>query len=264
MALSYDRNTQRRPADLTDYPAGVDVVYDGSLVTVDTTGYAVAGQAVAGYRFVGVADRQVDNASGTAGDKKVLVWKRGEFLFDYYGTATQADVGKRLFLRDDATVCVDRQTGNIIVGELRGIESSGTKVWVDIQPGTEETQRNYHVLRGSITAVTSATQAVALANPFGERVIVTDVVLDVTTKSTGAATVDCGVAANGTTSSDTLLDGLDVGTSAIIGNNIDNKGNNGGRGKAWASSEYITVTASATLAGLVGTYTIFCLLPTAR
>ena len=74
MALKYNRDTQRRPAELTDYPAGVDTIYSGGLVTL-AAGYAVAGQAVAGYRFVGVAEAQCDNESGTAGLKTVNVWK---------------------------------------------------------------------------------------------------------------------------------------------------------------------------------------------
>ena len=55
-----------------------------------------------------------------------------------------------------------------------------------------------------------------------------------------------------------------MGAAAIIGNNIDNKGTNGGRGIAWGSTQYITGTASATLAGLVGTYKIVCAVGTAR
>jgi hypothetical protein len=93
------------------------------------------------------------------------------------------------------------------------------------------------VLNGSITAATTTTggDAISLANPFGRTVIIVDVVLDVTTPATGAATMNVGVAANGTTTSDTLIDGVDVGTAAIIADNIDDAGTNGGRGVSWTS-----------------------------
>jgi hypothetical protein len=266
MALKYDRDTQRRPAEMTDYPAGVDVIYRGAMVTV-LSGYAYAGQAVAGHRFVGVAEEQCDNSAGCAGGKVVRVWRSGEFLFDVSGTlATQADIGKRVFLASDDKVTLTRPAGAVVVGELRGIEASGAQAWIDIRPATQESQSLLAALRGSLTAATNTNggAVLSLANPFGERVVVLDVILDVTTKSTGAATVDAGIAADGTTAADTLIDGLDVGTAAIIGNNIDSKGTHGGRALAWGASECITATASATLAGMVGTYTVVCALATAR
>jgi hypothetical protein len=265
MALTRDRSISRRPADMATYLAGVDKLYKGGLATL-ASGYVVAGQDVAGHRFIGVVDEYVDASAVAAGLKSVKVWRDGQFLLPFYGTAAVTDIGKRVYIKNDGQVQLAQPGGgNVWCGEIVGVEST-SEVWVDIGPAAREGQSNIQVLKGSLTATTgtSGGGALSLANPFGERVVVMDVILDVTTKSSGAAAVDAGIAANGTTSSDTLLDGLDVGTSAIIGNNIDNKGTHGGRGIAWSSSQYITVTASATLAGLVGTYTIVCDVPTAK
>lgn len=108
--------------------------------------------------------------------------------------------------------------------------------------------------KAALTAVTTTAGggALSLANPLGVDLIVTDLILDITTEATGVATVDAGIAANGTTSSDKLIDGGDVGSAAIILNNVDNAGTNGKKCVKWGASQYLTVTASATLAGLVG------------
>jgi len=94
---------------------------------------------------------------------------------------------------------------------------------------------------------------VSLANPEEADVIITKLIIDVTTKSTGACTVDAGIAANGSTSDDTLIDGLDVGAAAILADNITNKGTNGNTVKKWGASEYLTISkATGAAAGLIG------------
>lgn len=102
-----------------------------------------------------------------------------------------------------------------------------------------------------LTAVTSATQALALANPEGRDLYVRRVILVVGTASSGAATLDIGIAANGTTSADNLLDGITT-TPAGVTDNLTAPGTNGKAGRKWGATEYLTATASATLAGLVG------------
>ena len=114
-------------------------------------------------------------------------------------------------------------------------------------------------LYGSLTAATTTTggDALNLLNPEGADLIITRFIINVTTAATGAATVDAGVAATGT-SNDELLDGVDVGTAAILVCNVEQcvDGTVAAAVVAWGSAEYVTVTPSATLAGLVGTYHI--------
>lgn len=114
-------------------------------------------------------------------------------------------------------------------------------------------------LTGSLTAATTTTggDALNLANPEGVDLLITRLILNITTEATGAATVDAGVAATGT-SNDELIDGGDVGSAAIILDNIEDciDGNVAQAAVEWGSDEYVTVTPSATLAGLVGSYYI--------
>lgn len=106
----------------------------------------------------------------------------------------------------------------------------------------------------ALTAVTTtaAGGALSLANPEGADLIITRLVLDITTPSTGAATVDAGIAADGETSSDNLIDGQSVATAAKVLDNVSDGGTNGKARQKWSASQYLTITASATLAGLVG------------
>lgn len=264
MVMTADRITLRRANYRATYPAGVDVLYNGGMACLNTSGYVVAAANTAGNRLAGVVDGQVDNSAGAAGDKNVVLHTDGEFLFKI-AAATQADVGKMVWVSDDQTVTLTQGAPGVYAGEIRSIESA-TEVWVDITPAVRQVEGNYRVLRGSLTAVTGTTGGgcLSLANPFAETAIVLDLVLHLTVASTGGATVDAGIAANGTTSSDTLIDALTVnGVTGALNYAADTQ-SNGLPPRTWASTEYITITASATLAGLVGTYWVLCLVPTPK
>lgn len=78
------------------------------------------------------------------------------------------------------------------------------------------------------------------------------VVMDVTTKSTGAGTVDIGIGANATTSSDTLIDGVDVGTATIVANSQKHAGTNGMGKVKIAAGSYVTASmATGDTTGMV-------------
>lgn len=106
----------------------------------------------------------------------------------------------------------------------------------------------------ALTAATTTAAGGVLkwANPEDVSILVTRVIFDVTTKSTGAATLDVGYNLAGDTSDDTLMDQLDVGTAAGTFDNIENQGAHGVATVKMASGGYIVATASATVAGLVG------------
>ena len=98
-------------------------------------------------------------------------------------------------------------------------------------------------------------------NPEGEDIIVETVLLDCTTEATGSATIDIGVAANATTSSDTLIDGANVGAAAIMVTSGKNPGTNGVQDQTMTSSQWITGDFSASAAGFVGTFYVKYYIP---
>jgi len=113
------------------------------------------------------------------------------------------------------------------------------------------------ILQGALTAATDTAVGgvIKLKNDFGIDLIVTDVFIDIKTKAGASATIDMGVDDGGDTSSDNLLDGLAMGTATGVFCNRRNAGTDGGNA-VWKKGEYIVATASASLASLVGTYTI--------
>lgn len=105
----------------------------------------------------------------------------------------------------------------------------------------------------SLADAATAGGVAAIANPLGVALIILRVLVRVLTVATAAATVDAGVAANGTTLSDTLIDGLDVNAAAGLFDNIENKGANGKARQVWGATQYVTVSqASGDVADLEG------------
>lgn len=112
----------------------------------------------------------------------------------------------------------------------------------------------YGAYKTALTAAagTTAGAVLSLANPEGADLIVTRLVLDITTPGPGTTTVDAGIAANGTTSADNLIDAGPVHTAAAVIDNIEDGGTNGQAVFKWGASQFLTITASAALTGLVG------------
>jgi len=103
--LTENYDAQGKAGALVSYPvAGTTHIYKGSLVCVNSDGYAVPGADSADYAFVGVAYEETNNASGSAGDRRVRLLKTGSFVYPAEGGAEQSDLGKLMYLSDDNTV----------------------------------------------------------------------------------------------------------------------------------------------------------------
>lgn len=129
-ALTADRNTIAREGKT--YSLGVAAstkIYAGSLVALNSSGYAVPASDTAGLRIRGRATEQVDNSSGAAGALSVLV-DEGVFKFAASGL-TAADVGKTALVTDDQTISILDTTNNVKAGLIVAIESA-TEAWVKV------------------------------------------------------------------------------------------------------------------------------------
>ena len=104
--------------------------------------------------------------------------------------------------------------------------------------------------RVTMTASTGAGAALSWQNPTGGRILVTSLVIDITTAS-GTATIDAGVAADGTTSSDTLIDGKSTAAAAVI-SSINDGGTNGKAAQALTSSQFVTGSITGTIGSFAG------------
>lgn len=100
-------------------------------------------------------------------------------------------------------------------------------------------------------AATTGGAILAWANPDIVPIIIDRVEIDVLTKSTGAANISVGIAADATTSSANLIDTYAIGSTEKVVNNVDDKSTNGKSVQKMSLTQFLTITGSATTAGLV-------------
>jgi hypothetical protein len=193
-------------------------------------------------------------SSGVSGDKTCRECYTGGYVWCTFTAIAQSDVGKTVYLQNNNTA---DETA------IDGIKVGTLDTYVSATLGRVELNKFYQkdglvISRGSITAATTTAggDCISWANPAGETILVEDVVLDITTQATGAANAEVGVAANGTTSSSTLMNTIDIGSAAAVFSATNDGGVAGQSYRKMTTSQYITMTPSATAAGLVGTYMI--------
>ncbi len=114
MALTANRNVDHYiDQQLRTFAvAGSTHVYKGALVGLKADGY-VRG-LVAGDPFIGIAYEEIDNSSGSDGDKSVRVYTQGDFGHALSGAAI-TDIGRPLFASADDTLTFAGE-GNSYVG----------------------------------------------------------------------------------------------------------------------------------------------------
>ena len=131
-ALSADRQVERYEGEIIALTVkAATTIYKGSLVNVDSSGYAVPAANAASVVFMGVAME-----GGTAG-QVIRVYRRGIFKFAIPATATVADVGQRVYVADSATVTKTAGNG-VYVGRIIQVDSA-TSCWVDLEYGAPAT-----------------------------------------------------------------------------------------------------------------------------
>jgi hypothetical protein len=128
-ALSADRETTRKEAGFKAYPvAATTTIYKGSLVCLNSSGYAIPAADTAGLRFIGVASEKVVNASGN-GAANINVYTEG--LFKFVATSiSQAMVGDPMYAADDQTF--DDTSTNLVQCGVLDEYVSATSGWINI------------------------------------------------------------------------------------------------------------------------------------
>jgi hypothetical protein len=131
-ALTRDRATPYREGIEVEYLVAANTkIYAGSLVCVNTAGYAAPAADTSGYKIAGVALEQVDNSGGSNGGKNVRVRRAGVFEFDAV-SITQNMVGTSMYATDDHTFDDAAGPVNDIKVGLLVKYVSATKGWIDI------------------------------------------------------------------------------------------------------------------------------------
>ena len=128
-ALSANRNTKERENALFSFPVAASTkIYQGSLVAINASGYAVPASTSTTLKCVGRAEQLADNSAGANGAIQIQV-KRGCFKVVNGESITLASVGANAYLTDDQTVGTT-SAGKSIAGVIRDVEADG--VWIEI------------------------------------------------------------------------------------------------------------------------------------
>jgi hypothetical protein len=145
-----------------------------------------------------------------------------------------------------------------------GIEVPQGKMYMDgvaVTPSAAELNRGaMKKVTGALAAVDTGGGVFSWQNPESGPILIKHVVLKVTTKTTGACAIDVGTTStSATTSSDTLIDGVDVNAATGTFTNDESAGTNGKPQKRLESGKWVTASVSGggASAGLVGTYEIY-------
>jgi hypothetical protein len=130
MALADSVNVEEKDGVLIDSPVAVDVIYRGAMVMYDAAGFLAPAATGAGNVFGGIAEEEVDNSGGAAGDVRCKHKVEGSYLLTGAGFA-QTDVGSMVYASDDETVTLT-STANPMVGQIVDYISA-TQVWVKLE-----------------------------------------------------------------------------------------------------------------------------------
>lgn len=121
-----------------DYVAPVyqsSLIYKGSLVCQNATGYAVKGSTSTALRALGVAQEQKDNTSGSSGDLDIT-YRKGVYPFFNSSSSdeiTSAEKDEVCYIVDDQTVAKTSGGGTrSIAGRIRGIDPDTLQVLVEV------------------------------------------------------------------------------------------------------------------------------------
>ena len=124
--LAVDTPRDYQLGELEEYPViAADIIYEGSAVGENGSGYSRP--LVAGDVFQGFALEQVDNAAGSAGDKRVRVRTKGRVVLPISGVAITANDRPAVYASDDNTFTLTAST-NSLIGYLSRWVSTGVAV----------------------------------------------------------------------------------------------------------------------------------------
>ena len=149
------------------------------------------------------------------------------------------------------TIEVDATTGQL------QLKATGTSLSGGLQRD-QSSKFAGHWFQGSLTASDAVAGVFKIENTYGSDLIIDRAIIHITTASTGVSTLDIGVASDGVTSANNLLDGINGQTLGATDNikNMDD-GSSGRSVMLWRSGEFINASrASGATAGIVGFFAV--------
>lgn len=120
-ALSADKVINYKKVEGAEqlYPAAVDIIYKGALVSINAAGFAAPASDTAAETIAGIALETVDNSGGSAGDKNVLVISGVTASMLTAADLAQTSVGVQAMVLTDNEVSIAATTVNDVpVGRI--------------------------------------------------------------------------------------------------------------------------------------------------
>jgi len=133
--ITVRKDVRRQEGNILSYPVAASTkLFEGALIALNASGYAVKAADTTNFTFVGVCDETADNTSGSAGDIRVKVWTYGVVDVVANFSAAAADAGKKVYQLDDQTVDLAANvTNDVLVGKIVEVVSA-SKLRVAITP----------------------------------------------------------------------------------------------------------------------------------
>lgn len=134
-ALTKDKDVHAKETGRSiDVPLAANaIIFAGAMVSSNATGFGVAASDTTGEVVRGIAEEAADNTGGSDGDLTVRC-RLGVFELLTVGTVVdQADMGRPVYVSDDATIeKIAGVTNNIIAGTLDSLDPETGNPWVAI------------------------------------------------------------------------------------------------------------------------------------
>lgn len=129
-------DVRRQPGEVLPFKLNNVKIFEGALVSVNSSGYAVNATDTSGDIFVGVADETVDNSGGSAGDKEIKVRIGGIVNVDSEFSAAQTNVTDLVYAYDNHTVSsAATMTNDVLVGRVVEVLSASKLRVALVTPG---------------------------------------------------------------------------------------------------------------------------------
>lgn len=133
MSVAVGQTLQRQESCRNNAPVAASThLYEGTLAFLNASGYLDDDTASGVNAFAGLNIDDVDNSSGSNGDKKAELYTEDVFVLTGSGFA-QTSVGKRVYATDNYTVTIDPTAANaVFIGWCRTYVSS-TQIGVELE-----------------------------------------------------------------------------------------------------------------------------------
>jgi hypothetical protein len=132
-AATEARHSKRKSGRIIAYKMAAVKIPKGTLVSINSSGYATNASDASGDIFAGVAYETVDNSGGSPGDKDIRVETTGTFVFiDAGANGAQTDVGVEFKIVDNQSITDASTTNNIKAGVcVESLDANTVRIRID-------------------------------------------------------------------------------------------------------------------------------------